>query len=146
MSWHSSTNCVRQPFSVSDIGLRKVIVLTNRINLFWGFSWKAVPHFLDETWREETDFLIGCVDTRAARNNMTRSPACGHCSYALDIGITMSDSGRIARPLSLEFRSALFQAVRFRLIRLNKPVIPLPNSSSELGSGAGVGDAAKSTP
>src|SRR5216684_6948626 len=47
----SRTNCVRQPFSESDIGLHKVIVLTNRINLFWGFNWKAVPHFLDETWR-----------------------------------------------------------------------------------------------
>jgi PRTRC genetic system ThiF family protein len=54
----SQTNCVRQPFSVSDIGLHKVIVLANRINLFWGLNWKAVPHFLDETWREETDVLI----------------------------------------------------------------------------------------
>jgi PRTRC genetic system ThiF family protein len=89
----SHTNCVRQPFSVSDIGLHKVIVLTNRINLFWGFNWKAVPHFLDETWREETDVLIGCVDTRAARNKMTRSPAYGHCSYALDIGNNY-DSGQ----------------------------------------------------
>jgi PRTRC genetic system ThiF family protein len=89
----SHTNCVRQPFSVSDIGLHKVIVLTNRINLFWGFNWKAVPHFLDETWREETDVLIGCVDTRAARNKMTRSQAYGHCSYALDIGNNY-DSGQ----------------------------------------------------
>ena len=89
----SHSNCVRQPFSVSDIGLHKVIVLANRINLFWGFNWKAVPHFLDETWREETDVLIGCVDTRAARNKMTRSPAYGHCSYALDIGNNY-DSGQ----------------------------------------------------
>src|ERR1700733_11493621 len=28
----SRTNCVRQPFSGSDIGLHKVIVLANRIN------------------------------------------------------------------------------------------------------------------
>jgi PRTRC genetic system ThiF family protein len=89
----SPTNCVRQPFSVSDIGLHKVIVLANRINLFWGLNWKAVPHFLDETWREKTDLLIGCVDTRAARNKMTRSPAYGHCSYALDIGNNY-DSGQ----------------------------------------------------
>jgi PRTRC genetic system ThiF family protein len=89
----SHTNCVRQPFSLSDIGLHKVIVLANRINLFWGFSWKAVPRFLDESWQEQTDILIGCVDTRTARNKMTRSPAYAQCSYALDIGNNY-DSGQ----------------------------------------------------
>jgi PRTRC genetic system ThiF family protein len=89
----SKTNCVRQPFSISDVGLHKVIVLANRINLFWGFNWKAVPQFLDEKWKEETDILIGCVDTRAARNKMTCSPAYGHCSYVLDVGNSY-DSGQ----------------------------------------------------
>src|SRR6185437_12260972 len=32
----STTNCVRQPFSESEIGLYKSVVLVNRINLFWG--------------------------------------------------------------------------------------------------------------
>ena len=32
----SDTNCVRQPFSWSDIGQNKATVLINRINLFWG--------------------------------------------------------------------------------------------------------------
>ena len=32
----SETNCVRQPFSISDIGQNKATVLINRINLFWG--------------------------------------------------------------------------------------------------------------
>src|ERR1700689_5756839 len=42
----SETNCVRQPFSVSDIGQNKATVLINRINLFWGTHWQAVPnHF-----------------------------------------------------------------------------------------------------
>lgn len=89
----SHTNCVRQPFSVSDIGLHKVIVLANRINLFWGLHWKAVPHFLDESWQEETDMLISCVDTRTARNKMTRSPAYSRCAYVLDIGNNY-DSGQ----------------------------------------------------
>jgi len=31
----SETNCVRQPFSTSDIGQNKATVLINRINLFW---------------------------------------------------------------------------------------------------------------
>ena len=37
----SETNCVRQPFSVSDIGQNKATVLINRINLFWGTQWRA---------------------------------------------------------------------------------------------------------
>jgi PRTRC genetic system ThiF family protein len=32
----SATNCVRQPFSVCEIGLFKSVVLVNRLNLFWG--------------------------------------------------------------------------------------------------------------
>jgi PRTRC genetic system ThiF family protein len=41
----SETNCIRQPFSVSDIGHNKATVLVNRINLFWGTSWRADDHF-----------------------------------------------------------------------------------------------------
>ena len=40
----SETNCVRQPFSLSDVGLNKATVLINRINLFWGTGWSALPH------------------------------------------------------------------------------------------------------
>jgi hypothetical protein len=42
----SETNCVRQPFSVSDIGINKATVLINRINLFWGTQWKALPFLI----------------------------------------------------------------------------------------------------
>ncbi len=89
----SRTNCVRQPFSESEIGLYKSIVLATRVNLFWGLSWKAEPHFLDETWQEKTDILIGCVDSRKARHMITRSAAYGNCYYMLDIG-NNSDSGQ----------------------------------------------------
>jgi PRTRC genetic system ThiF family protein len=89
----SRTNCVRQPFSESEIGLYKATVLATRINLFWGLGWKGTPHFLDETWKEETDILIGCVDSRKARNTIMRTPACGNCHYWLDIG-NNSDSGQ----------------------------------------------------
>jgi PRTRC genetic system ThiF family protein len=44
----SPTNCVRQPFSVSDIGLNKATVLVNRINLFWGLNWTAVAQPFSE--------------------------------------------------------------------------------------------------
>jgi hypothetical protein len=38
----SRTNCVRQPFSESEIGLHKSTVLATRINLFWGLGWKGL--------------------------------------------------------------------------------------------------------
>jgi PRTRC genetic system ThiF family protein len=86
-------NCIRQPFSESEIGLYKATVLATRINLFWGLSWRGVPEFLDESWREDTDLLVGCVDSRKARNMMIRSAAYANCYYWLDIG-NNADSGQ----------------------------------------------------
>lgn len=71
----SETNCVRQPFSRSEIGLNKAVVIATRINLFWGLRWLAVPHHLDAPQESASadlptgnpDVVIGCVDTRAAR-------------------------------------------------------------------------------
>jgi PRTRC genetic system ThiF family protein len=68
----TETNCIRQPFSISDIGLNKATVLINRINMFWGTQWKAFPMHLDKRFRTRSnescpDIVIGCVDTRAAR-------------------------------------------------------------------------------
>src|SRR5271167_1378094 len=77
----SRTNCVRQPFSESEIGLHKATVLATRINLFWGLGWKGVPHFVDESWGQDTDILIGCVDSRAARNAITRTQTYWNCHY-----------------------------------------------------------------
>lgn len=74
----SETNCVRQPFSVSDIGQNKATVLINRINMFWGTKWSAEPSFfgdctLHRSHHEAPDLLIGCVDTRAARKAIDQS-------------------------------------------------------------------------
>jgi PRTRC genetic system ThiF family protein len=52
----SRTNCVRQPFSESEVGLYKATVLATRINLFWGFDWEGVPEFMDEGWRRSYRF------------------------------------------------------------------------------------------
>src|ERR1700739_1482631 len=82
----SRTNCARQPFSESEIGLYKSTVLATRINLFWGLGWKAMTAFMDESWAQETDILIGCVDSRAARNAMTRTQTLWNCFYWLDLG------------------------------------------------------------
>jgi PRTRC genetic system ThiF family protein len=89
----SRTNCVRQPFSESEIGLYKATVLATRINLFWGFGWKGMTAFIDESYGQETDILIGCVDTRRARNAMTRTQTFWNCFYWLDLG-NNADSGQ----------------------------------------------------
>jgi PRTRC genetic system ThiF family protein len=89
----SRANCVRQPFSESEIGLYKSTVLATRINLFWGLGWKGTPCFFDENWRDETDILIGCVDSRKARRMITRTQAHWNSYYWLDIG-NNADTGQ----------------------------------------------------
>src|SRR3989304_5500068 len=72
----SATNCVRQPFSRTEIGLYKAVVLMNRINVFWGLNWEAVPTHLSDRIAlspsydngfGRTHIVVGCVDTRAGR-------------------------------------------------------------------------------
>ena len=89
----SKTNCVRQPFSVSDIGQNKAVVLVNRINLFWGTNWSVIPrHFhtrsFERTYDRTPDLLIGCVDTKAARAAIETAfaGALRSTSYWLDLG------------------------------------------------------------
>jgi PRTRC genetic system ThiF family protein len=89
----SETNCVRQPFSISDIGQNKATVLINRINLFWGTSWSAIPnHFharsFDRNQDRCPDVVIGCVDTRAARKAIEDSflRSLSRACYWLDLG------------------------------------------------------------
>jgi PRTRC genetic system ThiF family protein len=85
----SEVNVVRQPFSRVDIGSNKAMCLVGRINMFWGFGWKAIPHAFGEgtAGAPECDLLISCVDTRRARHLISqsfkkfRAPA-----YHLDLG------------------------------------------------------------
>ena len=99
----SPANSIRQPFSRAEIGLNKAIVLVNRINIFWGLNWEAVPAHLSDRKAlspsydnslGRTDFVIGCVDTRAARS-VIRDATANYSSvdYWLDIG-NNADSGQ----------------------------------------------------
>jgi PRTRC genetic system ThiF family protein len=64
----SPANCARQPFGSGEVGLFKAVVLVNRINLFWGLDWKALPEHLNSAQPvQHADIVVGCVDTRAAR-------------------------------------------------------------------------------
>lgn len=98
----SSANSVRQPYSQAEIGLNKAIVLVNRINLFWGLNWEAIPNALTAQTLAGSysgygepnlrpDIVIGCVDTRAARAMIAQCTAgLSRVGYTLDIGNSQS--------------------------------------------------------
>jgi PRTRC genetic system ThiF family protein len=89
----TATNCVRQPFSESEIGLYKSVVLVNRLNLFWGLNWHASTEYVTAKTQGKADIIISCVDTRAARLDITKSPLFKECVYWLDLGNT-ADGGQ----------------------------------------------------
>jgi PRTRC genetic system ThiF family protein len=100
----SPTNCVRQPFCSAEIGLAKAVVMVSRLNLFWGLNWTAVTEHLDsQTDVSNFDIVIGCVDTRAARQ-LIASKVQGwrsRIAYWLDLG-NSADSGQfvLGQPLN----------------------------------------------
>ncbi len=99
----SPTNCVRQPFSRSEVGLHKAIVLTNRLNLFWGLDWQGIPEPLDPRRKlDGVDIVIGCVDTRAGRAAIAKcAEDWSEVDYWLDLG-NNADSGQfvLGEPLN----------------------------------------------
>jgi PRTRC genetic system ThiF family protein len=139
----SETNCIRQPFSISDIGQNKAVVLINRINLFWGTSWSAIPnHFharsFDHNQDRCPDLVFGCVDSRAARKAIedSFSRALSRTCYWLDLGNNAA-SGQfvLGQPLSERNRR---KADRLRTVSELFPEIvdadvgedPLPSCSA----------------
>jgi PRTRC genetic system ThiF family protein len=107
----SPTNCIRQPFARAEVGLNKAIVLVNRLNLFWGLKWEAVPihlkpgTFISRSYSGDdlrAHIVIGCVDTRAARAAIRDAVGkWSRVSYALDHG-NSADSGQfiLGEPLN----------------------------------------------
>jgi PRTRC genetic system ThiF family protein len=72
--------------------MNKATVLVNRINMFWGTPWAAVPSAFTEKcvrgYDQTPDLVIGCVDTRAARKAIHEALASPsqRTTYYLDIG------------------------------------------------------------
>jgi sulfur-carrier protein adenylyltransferase/sulfurtransferase len=101
----SPFNSVRQPFAKSEVGINKAIVLVNRINIFWGLNWQAIPQALKAqtiapsyaSYGEShlrPDIVIGCVDTRAARAIIARAISGSSLThYWLDVA-NSSSSGQ----------------------------------------------------
>jgi len=138
----TETNCVRQPFASADVGLNKATVLINRVNLFWGLRWQAQPeHFHKDSLRANSTsphLIIGCVDTRAARQAIFSAVTRANDStaYWLDLGNNAS-SGQfvLGQPLNAANRRS---AVRLRTVAELYPEIadaeagedPLPSCSA----------------
>jgi PRTRC genetic system ThiF family protein len=138
----SKTNCVRQPFASADVGLNKATVLINRVNLFWGLRWEAhTEHFHKDSLRTNSTgphLIIGCVDTRAARQAILSAVTRANDStvYWLDLGNNAS-SGQyvLGQPLNAANRH---HAVRLRTVAELYPEIadteagedPLPSCSA----------------
>jgi PRTRC genetic system ThiF family protein len=138
----SKTNCVRQPFAAADVGLNKATVLINRVNLFWGLGWQAHPeHFHKDSLRTSSaapHLIIGCVDTRAARQSILSAVTRANDStiYWLDLG-NNAGSGQyvLGQPLNAANRRS---AARLRTVTELYPEIadaeagedPLPSCSA----------------
>jgi len=139
----SDTNCVRQPFSWSDVGQNKATVLINRINLFWGTSWSAEPisfsaGTIQNNHHHMPDLVIGCVDTRGARSVIDQAvtKSTSTVTYWLDLGNNAS-SGQfvLGQPLNQRNRQ---KAGRLRTVSELYPEIadssigedPLPSCSA----------------
>jgi len=139
----TETNCIRQPFSTSDIGQNKATVLINRLNLFWGTTWSAIPnHFhaksFERSHDRSFDLLIGCVDTRAGRKAIEESftKSLRATCYWLDLGNNAA-SGQyvLGQPLNARNRR---KAERLRTVSELYPEIidtdagedPLPSCSA----------------
>ena len=132
----SETNCVRQPFSQSDIGQNKAIVLINRINLFWGTAWNACPALFTDSalsgnYDRQPDLLIGCVDTRTARKAIAQAVnrPMHTTTYWLDIGNNAASGQYIlGQPLNSRNRRA---ATRLRTVGELYPEIVDPTAGED---------------
>lgn len=128
----SEANVGRQLFAYSDIGSNKAIVLVNRINLWYGLEWQAVP----EPFRGEApigqphlvDILVTCVDTARARREIHRAIVDrGHKTpgYWLDLGNRRQDGQVVlGEPVSglSAYNTAPFPADRKKQ---KKQVVPM---------------------
>ena len=135
----SPANCVRQPFARSEIGLNKAIVLVNRLNLFWGLKWEAIPAylrpgtFISRSYSGDdlrAHIVVGCVDTRAARAAIR--DAVGNWSTVsswLDLG-NNADSGQfiLGEPLNQRNRRS---RLRLRAAAELFPEIVDPNFDND---------------
>jgi PRTRC genetic system ThiF family protein len=127
----SPTNCIRRPFCSTEIGLAKAVVMVSRLNLFWSLNWTAVAENLSSTTDiSDFDIVIGCVDTRAARQLITKVTGWrSRVAYWLDLG-NAADSGQfvLGQPLNARNRRS---ATRLRTAAELFPEIVAPSLDND---------------
>ncbi|WP_244121979.1 PRTRC system ThiF family protein [Burkholderia gladioli] len=89
----SGANVGRQMFSPADVGLHKSVVLTHRVNAFFGLDWCGRPIHAgpDQLIRGAPDLAIMCVDSAAARAKLEPALRAADC-YVMDLGNRASDA------------------------------------------------------
>ncbi|HEY4324007.1 MAG TPA: PRTRC system ThiF family protein [Mucilaginibacter sp.] len=119
-------NLGRQLFSTAELGLHKAVALVNRINLFFGTNWKAIPERYNEDTLLEApesgmaELTISCVDTVSARFAIadlltkiytSRKNSYHHPLYWMDFGnsrdtgqVILSTLAEIQQPVSKKFQ------------------------------------------
>ncbi|GAO43765.1 PRTRC system ThiF family protein [Flavihumibacter petaseus] len=88
----SASNIGRQLFSPADLGMNKAVVLTTRINRFFGYEWEGHPENFSGQYR--ANITISCIDSALGRVMLaeTITGKQGPCEpldrphYWLDIG------------------------------------------------------------
>lgn len=89
----SDANVGRQLFSAADVGTNKAVVLTHRVNAFYGIAWKAEPRRYEHDHHGDCGIVVSCVDSRAARRQIAArlsARAWGH-TYWMDLGNREAD-------------------------------------------------------
>jgi PRTRC genetic system ThiF family protein len=61
-------NIGRQLFSIADLGISKAVVLTERMNRYFGFSWRAVNELYEA--QNTSNIIITCIDNSKGRNTI----------------------------------------------------------------------------
>ena len=128
----SEDNIGRQLFSPADVNRFKSVLLIERINRFYGFSWDAVPEkFSHES--DKANILISCVDSIASRKSIDTAIKAGLAGeyynspyYWMDIG-NERDHGQIVLGTLRDFESHNPKCVKlktfFQLFRdISRPV------------------------
>ncbi len=87
----SASNVGRQLFYICDIGRNKAEVLINRINVTMGTHWQAIDSMLTENQSIQSDIVIGCVDSRKARQIIKKAGSIYGGGYWLDLGNRQHD-------------------------------------------------------
>lgn len=88
----SPSNVGRQMFYPADVGQYKADVLIHRINMAMGTNWKSVTARLEANSNlYNSDLVIGCVDTRAARAAIQSAGERCDVRYWLDLGNRQHD-------------------------------------------------------